>query len=79
MPALTQKTIEQFFGEYSVTDPDIKVKILPTVTDIIYDYNMHVINYEKEKDEYKKKQILTGIKEVEAKIKENFEEILLKK
>lgn len=69
---LSQKTIEFFFEKYGVKDPDKKAKLLPEVTDIIYDYNMHVVNLEKETDEYKKGQILEGIKELEAKIEEIF-------
>jgi len=70
--ALTQKSIEAFFKQYKVTNPDKKMKILPEVTDIIYDYNMLVVKYEKEKDAYKKKQILTDIKEEEEKIAKVF-------
>ena len=74
MAEYTQKTIEHFFTQYNIVDPDIKAKILPEVTDIIYDYNMHVVNLEKEQDEYKKKQIMVGIQEVESKIDEIFKE-----
>ena len=73
MPELTQKSIELFFQEYGVTDPDVKARLLPMVTDIIYDYNMHIIELEKETDEYKKKQIVTGTEELTEKIKEIFE------
>jgi hypothetical protein len=72
---IIQKTIESFFAQYGVSDPELKVKILPEVTDLIYDYNMHVVKWEKETDEYHKKQILTGIEELEKKISEVFEEM----
>lgn len=71
-----QKTIEQFFDKYGVQKPDDKAKILPMVTDIIYDYNMHVVEWEKETDDYRKKQIETEMKELEDKIDENFCDIL---
>jgi hypothetical protein len=71
---LSQRTIEYFFDKYGVTNPDIKARILPQVTDIIYDYNMLVVNLEKETDEYKKNQIINDIKEVEDKIQETFED-----
>jgi hypothetical protein len=71
---LEQHTIEYFFDKYKVTNPDLKAKILPTVTDTIYELNMHIVELEKETDEYKKNQIITDIKELEAKIEENFKE-----
>lgn len=75
MSEYTQKTIESFFEQYGITDPDLKAKILPEVTDIIYDYNMHVVSYEKELDEYKRSQILTGLQELDDKIREVFMDI----
>ncbi len=76
MKQYSQKTIEYFFDKYGVADPDTKAKILPEVTDIIYDYNMHIVNLEKESDEYRRGQIIVGIKELEAKIDEIFQEHL---
>ena len=73
MPELTQKSIELFFQEYGVTDPDVKARLLFEVTDIIYNYNQNVIKWEKEVDAYKKNQLLTSIEELSAKIKEIFE------
>ncbi len=69
---LKQKTIEYFFKQYKITDPDLKAKILPEVTDIIYDYNMLIVDYQKEGDEYKKKQIMRDINETEDKLDEIF-------
>ncbi len=65
---IEQKSIESFFQDYGVVNPDLKVKILPEITDLIYDYNLHVRELEKINDEYKQQQILTDIKEIEAKI-----------
>lgn len=76
MSELTQKSIESFFKEYGVTDPDIKAHLLFKVTDIIYNYNQDVIKLEKEQDEYKKKQLYTSLKELSAKIKQIFEKEL---
>lgn len=78
MSEYTQKTIESFFEQYGVTDPDLKAKLLTEVTHIIYDYNTLVVNYEKETDEYKKKQILTDLGETKDKIKEVFTETISK-
>ncbi|MBD3360115.1 MAG: hypothetical protein GF365_05425 [Candidatus Buchananbacteria bacterium] len=69
---LKQKTIEYFFKQYKITDPDLKAKILPEVTDIIYDYNMLIVYYQKEGDDYKKKQIMRDINETEDKLDEIF-------
>ena len=74
MGQITQRTIEYFFDKHGVKNPDIKARILPQVTDIIYDYNMLVVNLEKETDEYKKNQIMNDIKEDEDKIQETFED-----
>jgi len=68
MSAFEQKTIEHFFQKYEIVDPDMKAKLLPLVTDIIYDYNMHVVKLEKETDEYKKNQLVTGLQEIETKL-----------
>lgn len=74
MPEPTQKTIESFFEQFGVTDPDIKVKLLPQVTDVIYNYNMNVVKLEEETDEYKRKQLQTSLEELEAQLTEIFEE-----
>ena len=50
MDELKQKSIELFFQEYGVENPDVKARLLTEITDIVYDYNMHVINLEKETD-----------------------------
>ncbi|MBD3311765.1 MAG: hypothetical protein GF349_04735 [Candidatus Magasanikbacteria bacterium] len=76
MSEYTQKSIESFFSDYNVTDPDLKAKLLPELTDIIYDYNMHIVNLEKETDEYKRNQIMVGIKELRDKIDEIFSDNL---
>ncbi|MBU4315062.1 hypothetical protein KJ673_01515 [Patescibacteria group bacterium] len=72
----TQKTLEQYFAELGVTDADKKTKLLPLITDLIYDRNMHVVNLEAETDEYKKHQIEEGIAELEGEIKRQFESCL---
>lgn len=71
---IKQHTIEYFFKKYNINDPDKKIKFLSVLTDIIYDYNMHVVKMEKETDGYKKKQILTGINEILEKIEKIFKE-----
>jgi len=69
-----QKTIESFFEEHDVKDPDKKAKLLPILTGIIYEYNMAVVSYEKEQDEYKKNQAVEEMKEIEQKIISVFSE-----
>ncbi|MFA7245423.1 MAG: hypothetical protein WC070_04585 [Candidatus Magasanikbacteria bacterium] len=63
-----QHTIEFFFKKFGITDPDKKAQFLPEVTDIIYDYNMHVVKMEKEKDESRKTALLSDLQEIETKI-----------
>ena len=63
-----QHTIEFFFKKFGVIDPDQKAKMLPLVTDVIYEYNMHVVRLEKEKDDNRKSALLTDMQEIEAKI-----------
>jgi hypothetical protein len=75
--------MKQFTGfpiktEYAPVPAAFFSALLPEITDIVYDYNMHIVAYEKEKDDYKKKQILTGIKELEARIDEIFKDVLKK-
>ena len=67
---ISQKTIEHFFQKHNITDADQKAKLLTEITDIIYEYNMLVVKHEKEQDAYKKKQVLTDVKETENKIDE---------
>lgn len=71
---IKQHTIEYFFKKYNIIDPDKKIKFLSILTDIIYDYNMHVVKMEKETDKYKKEQILVGINEILEKIEKIFKE-----
>ena len=74
-----QKSLEQYFKEYGVTDTDMKAKILDEITDIVYDRNMHVVRLEKTDDEYVKQQTIEGIKELEDKIDRIFKKYLTKK
>lgn len=74
MSEFSQKTIESFFQEYNVADGDKKAKLLPLLTDVIYDYNMRVVDHEKATDEYRRKQISEEIGEIEEKIKKIFTE-----
>jgi len=65
-----QKSIEQYFADYNITDPDQKAKLLLEITEIIYDRNIYVIQAEKEEEEYKKNQILKDVQEMDKKIAE---------
>lgn len=71
----TQKTLEQYFAEFGISDTQVKTRLLPFVTDLIYDRNMHVVKLDEETDEYKRKQIEDGIGELEAEIKTQFENL----
>lgn len=70
MPSFEQRTIEHFFQEYGIMDPDSKAHLLPLLTHVIYGYNQHVIQFEKEQDEYRKKQLEREIVEIQEKIKQ---------
>jgi hypothetical protein len=65
-----QRTIEAFFQEFGVKDADLKARLLPLLTHVIYGYNKNVIEFEKEQDEYRKKQFERGLEEIVAKIKQ---------
>lgn len=69
MPTFEQRTIESFFQEYGVENADLKARLLPILTPVIYAYNQNVIDFEKETDEYRKNQVQRGIEEMAAKIK----------
>lgn len=73
MSEFSQKTIESFFQEHGITDTDKKAKLLPLLTDVVYDYNMHIVDYEKATDDYRKKQIAEELGETESKIKKIIE------
>lgn len=69
MPTYEQRTIEHFFQDYGVTNPDVKAHLLPLLTHVVYGYNQHIIQFEKEQDEYRKKQIEREVIEIGEKIK----------
>jgi len=71
---IKQKTIESFFADHQIEDSDQKAKLLPLLTDIVYEYNTNVVKYEKEQDQYRKEQFLRSIKELEEKIAEIIKE-----
>ncbi len=73
---MEQKSLEQYFQEYGVTDPDVKIKILNEITDLVYDRNMHVVRLDKLDDEYVKKQTMEGIRELDDKIDRIFKKYL---
>ncbi|MBU4421672.1 hypothetical protein L6259_01505 [Candidatus Parcubacteria bacterium] len=79
MSEIEQKSIEQYFSEYGINDPDEKIKLLPELTRIVYDRNMHAVWYEKADDAYKKSQYAEGLKELDGKIKEMFDDFLKNK
>jgi hypothetical protein len=66
--AYTQRTIENFFEEFKVTDPDMKTKLLALLTHIIYGYNQAVIKLESEQDPYRREQMIREIGEIHDKI-----------
>ncbi|MBT3817194.1 MAG: hypothetical protein HOE80_04655 [Candidatus Magasanikbacteria bacterium] len=74
MESPQQKSIEYFFEKYGVTDPDKKAEFLPLVTDTIYDYNMLVVDFEKELDQYRKEQLIRDMEELEQTISSTFEQ-----
>lgn len=74
----TQKSIELFFQEYGISDPDLKAKLLPELTDIIYNYNKNVVQLQKAEDDYKKSQFERSVQEYRDKIDEIFTDFLKK-
>ncbi|MDD5342589.1 MAG: hypothetical protein PHH01_03985 [Patescibacteria group bacterium] len=75
MANFTQKTIEQFFQEYSVPE-DKREKVLMSVTPLVYDRNQHVIKWEKAGEEEEKKKIEILIVEKDKAIKQKITDIL---
>lgn len=63
-----QHTLEYFFKEYKISNPDKKAALLPILTGVVFEYNTHVVKFYKETDVYKKKQIQQGIEEYLQKI-----------
>jgi hypothetical protein len=68
MPTYEQRTIEHFFQQHGVEDPDLKARLLAKLTHIIYGYNQSVIKFNEETDAYRKSQIEREIKEIQDKI-----------
>lgn len=74
MILIKQKTIEYFFKKHKIDSQSIRVGLLSQVTELVYEYNIGVVRYDQETDEYKKKQIESDVKYAEeriAKILEN--------
>lgn len=71
-----QRTIESFFDEYHVTDPDMKTKLLALLTHIIYGYNQEIVKLEQETDEYRRDQTTREIGEIHDKIERTIKEAL---
>jgi len=69
MAKLEQKSIEQYFQEFKVSEK-VKEKLLLKITNIIYERNMLVVKQEAETDAYKKKQLAREVNELETKIGE---------
>lgn len=63
-----QRTIEHFFQDHGVESSELKAKLLPLLTETIYEYNQNVIAYEKSADAYRKSQIERSLCEIQAKI-----------
>ncbi len=76
MDQLKQKSIEQYFAAHDISDPDQKAKILPEITEIIYDRNVYVVQAEKEENDYKKQQITNDAIEMDKTINEIIQEFL---
>ncbi|MFH1226123.1 MAG: hypothetical protein V1684_02490 [bacterium] len=74
MDKLEQRTIEQYFQEFQITDQAVKEKILLRITDLVYDRNRHVIEHESATDDYRRQQLANGVKELEDKIVEIIKE-----
>jgi hypothetical protein len=68
---VSQKTIEFFLQKCNITDNNKKAQLLSSLTDLIYDYNMAVVEYEKETDSDRKTQIKEELQELEEKITES--------
>ncbi|MFA7662943.1 MAG: hypothetical protein WCX88_03430 [Patescibacteria group bacterium] len=68
MSLIEQKTIEYFSKKHGINNQVTKVKHLSQITALVYDYNMAVVEYEREKDQYKKNQIKTDLDYIENKI-----------
>jgi hypothetical protein len=68
MSTYEQRTIEHFFQDHKIDDPDTKARLLPKLTHIIYGYNQSIVALEKETDEYRRTQIEREIREIKDKI-----------
>ncbi len=68
MAKLEQKTIEQYFQEFGIIDEAVKEKILLKITDLVYDRNRHVVEYESAPDDYRCQQLASEVQELEDKI-----------
>jgi len=74
--AFSQRTIENFFEEFNVTNPDMKAKLLTLLTHIIYGYNQAVIKLEGEHDAYRREQLTREIDEIHDKIARTIQDAL---
>lgn len=67
---MNQESIESYFKKFGITDPDIKIKLLPLITDLIYERNNNVVKSEAEENKDFKEALIAEAKETDIKINE---------
>lgn len=72
---LQQKSVESYFIELEVSE-DKKEKVLMAITDMVYKRNQRIIEFEKEIDSDRKKNLLKIIQERDNLIREKISKIL---
>jgi len=72
---LKQRSVESYFQEFNIPE-DKKEKVLVAITNLVYKMNQRIIKYEKEADEFIKKDLLKIINENEVLINQAIKDIL---
>lgn len=73
---LRQKSIEEYFTPYKeqLKDPDLKAKLLYQITDLVYERNQKLVDYEQEQDPVAKNGQLEELSDSEETIKNTIKE-----
>lgn len=66
MEQLEQKTMEAYFQEHGIENPDEKMTLITEINQLVYDRNEAIRALEGLADEYKIKQLTTEIEELEG-------------
>lgn len=66
---MEQKTLEGYFADFNIEDPDVKMKIIPEINQMVFDRNQAIRKMDDPgAEEYQKEQMSQEVNELEEQI-----------